>query len=55
MVDQTMGVVMNGPLMEQITERLLKLQGEESFDFRLLKKQLAEAEKGIENRADLQL
>lgn len=48
-VEQTMGVVMNGPVMEQITDRLLKLQGAESFDLRLLKKQLAEAEKGIEN------
>lgn len=48
-VEQTMGVVMNGPVMEQITNRLLKLQGAESFDLRLLKKQLKEAEKGIEN------
>lgn len=48
-VEQTMGIVMNGPLMEQITDRLLAMQGQESFDLRLLKKQLAEAEKGIEN------
>ena len=48
-VEQTMGVVMNGPLMEQITERLLAMQGQESFDLRLLRKQLGEAEKGIEN------
>lgn len=48
-VDQTMGVVMNGPLMEQITDRLLAMQGQESFDLRLLKKQLKEVEKGIEN------
>ena len=48
-VAQTMGVVMNGPLMEQITDRLLAMQGQESFDLRLLKKQLAETEKGIEN------
>ena len=40
---------MNGPLMEQITDRLLAMQGQESFDLRLLKKQLKEAEKGIEN------
>ena len=44
-----MGVVMNGPLMEQITDRLLAMQGQESFDLRLLKKQLKEAEKGIGN------
>ena len=48
-VEQTMGVVMNGPLMEQITGRLLAMQGQESFDLRLLRKQLGEAEKGIEN------
>lgn len=44
-----MAVVMNGPLMAQITDRLLAIQGEESFDLRLLQNQLAEAEKGIEN------
>lgn len=44
-----MAVVVNGPLMEQITDRLLAIQGEESFDLRLPQKQLAEAEKGIEN------
>ncbi|MCI9367406.1 MAG: recombinase family protein [Oscillospiraceae bacterium] len=48
-VEQTMALVMNGPLMEQITDRLLAMQGQESFDLRLLKKQLKEAEKGIEN------
>ena len=48
-VEQTMALVMNGPLMEQITDRLLAMQGQESFDLRLLQKQLAEAEKGIEN------
>jgi len=48
-VNQTMGVVMNGPLMEQITGRLLAMQGQESFDLRFLRKQLGEAEKGIEN------
>ena len=48
-VNQTMELVMNGPLMERITDRLLVMQGEESFDLRLLQKQLTEAEKGIEN------
>ena len=48
-VNQTMALVMNKPLMEQITDRLLALQGQESFDLRLLQKQLKEAEKGIEN------
>lgn len=48
-VEQTMALVMNKPLMEQITDRLLAMQGQESFDLRLLKKQLKEAEKGIEN------
>ena len=35
--------------MEQITDRLMELQGQESFDLQLLKKQLKEAEKGVEN------
>lgn len=48
-VAQTMAVVMDGPVMERITDTLLKMQGAESFDLRLLKKQLDEAEKGIEN------
>ena len=48
-VEQTMGVVMDGPVMERITDTLLAIQGQESFDLRLLRKQLSEAEKGIEN------
>ena len=48
-VEQTMGVVMDKPVMERITDTLLKIQGEESFDLRLLQRQLSEAEKGIEN------
>ena len=36
-------------LIERFVNRLLELQGEDSFDLRLLQKQLAEIEKGIEN------
>ena len=48
-VSQTMGIVMDGSLMAKLTDRLLEMQGEESFDLKLLQKQLGEAEKGIEN------
>ncbi len=48
-VEQTMALVMNEVLMEQITDRLMELQGQESFDLQLLKKQLKEAEKSVEN------
>ena len=48
-VQQTMLMVMDKSLMEHITDRLLALQQEENFDLKLLKQQLAEAEKGIEN------
>ena len=48
-VEQTMAVVMNKPLMKQIMDRLLAMQEQESFDLWLLKKQLKEAEKGVEN------
>lgn len=51
-IRQTMAVVMNGPLMEQITDRLLEMQGEESYDLKLLDQQLKQAEKGIENMLD---
>lgn len=36
-------------LIERLVNRLLELQGEDSFDLRLLQKQSAEVEKGIEN------
>ena len=42
-------MVMDDALMERLVDRLLDLQGEESFDLRLFQKQLAEVEKGIEN------
>jgi len=48
-VQQTLSMVMDTQLMEHITDRLLELQGEESFDLRLLQKQLQEVEKGVEN------
>lgn len=40
---------MDGPLMERITDKLLAMQGAESYDIKLMQKQLAEVEKGIEN------
>ncbi len=48
-VQQTMAVVVDGPLMEQIVDRLLALQGAESYDLKLLRRQLKETEQGIEN------
>ena len=48
-VQQTMMIVMDRPLMERITDKLLDLQGEENHDLRLLEQQLSEVEKGIEN------
>lgn len=48
-VQQTMLMVMDGTLMERITDRLVQLQSEESYDLKLFEKRLAEVEKGIEN------
>ena len=48
-VQQTMMMVMDKPLMERITDKMLDLQGEENHDLRLLEQQLAETNKGIEN------
>lgn len=48
-VKQTMKIVMDDPLMERITDRLLTMQGAESYDMQLMQKQLAEVETGIEN------
>lgn len=42
-------IVMDGPLMERITDKLLDLQGEENHDLRLLEQQLSEVGKDIEN------
>jgi len=48
-VQQTMNVVMDADLLNRIAEKLVTLQGEESYDLKLLEKQLAEAEKGVGN------
>lgn len=48
-VQQTMLVVMDKPLMERLTDRLMELQGEESYDLKLLEQQKHEAEQGSEN------
>lgn len=48
-VQQTMAVVVDGPLMERLVDRLLSIQGAESYDLKLLRRQLKETEQGIEN------
>ena len=48
-VNQTMAVVMNDRLMERIADRLLAMQGAESYDIKLMGRELSEVEKGIEN------
>ena len=48
-VQQALLMLTDSALMERLVGRLLELQGEESFDLRLLQKQLQEVEKGIEN------
>lgn len=48
-VQQTMLVVMDEPLMERLTDRLMELQGEESYDLKLFERQKREVEQGIEN------
>jgi DNA invertase Pin-like site-specific DNA recombinase len=48
-VQQTMMIMMDGPLMERITDRLLELQGEGNHDLKLLEQQLKDTERGIEN------
>ena len=46
---QTMLMVMDGPLMERIVNRIMEVQNEEDYDLKLLEQQLSETEKGIEN------
>lgn len=48
-VQQTMLMVMDDSLMERITDRLVQIQGEESYDLKILEKQLSEVDQGIEN------
>ena len=44
-----MMMVMDGPLMERIIDRIMEVQNEEDYDLMLLEQQLSETEKGIEN------
>lgn len=48
-VKYTMLMLMNDALMERLTIRLLEIHGEESPELKLMRQQLAEVEKGIEN------
>lgn len=48
-VNETMAMVTDGPMMERLINQLLELQGKETFDLQMMKKQLKESEKGIEN------
>lgn len=48
-VNYTMKAIMNGEVMERLIDTLMELQKKESTDLPLLKKQLAETEKGINN------
>ncbi len=45
----TMQTLQNEALLERLTNRILELQGGESADLRLLRQQLAQVEKGIDN------
>lgn len=46
---QTMNMIMDADLLNRIAKRIVALQDEESYDLKLLEKQLAEAEKGVDN------
>lgn len=48
-IQQTMLMLSDDAIIKRLVERLLDLQGEESFDLRRLQEQLDDAEKGIEN------
>ena len=48
-VSYTMKAIMNDEVMERLIDTLMELQKRESTDLPLLKKQLAETEKGINN------
>ena len=48
-VNYTMKAIMNDEVMERLIDTLMELQKKESTDLPLLKKQLAETEKGINN------
>ena len=48
-VSQTMKLVFDDEVMNRIADKLMELQGAESYDIKLLEKQLAEVNKGIDN------
>ena len=48
-VQQTMRVVLDQKLMERITDKLWEMQGAESYDLKILERQLSEIDTGIEN------
>ena len=48
-VNQTMQLVFDDTVMQRLTDRLVELQGKESYDARALNKQLAEVSKSLNN------
>lgn len=52
-MQHTLFMLKDKVLIEQLVKRLMELQGEESFNLRLLQRQSAEVEKGIENMLKL--
>ena len=48
-IQKTMEVIMDDNLLDRIAKRLLKVQGEENYDIKIIDKRLQEVEKGIEN------
>ncbi len=48
-VKQTMKIVFDDTIMNRITDKLMEIQGAESYDVKILEKQLAEVNRGIDN------
>lgn len=48
-VNQTMKLVFDDVVMKRITDKLIEIQGEESYDVRILDKQLLEVNKSLNN------
>ena len=48
-VNQTMQLVFDDVVMKRITDKLMEIQGEESYDARILDRQLSEVSKSINN------
>ena len=48
-VEQTMKLVFDDEVMERITDKIMEIQGQESYDVKLLEKNLAETTRGINN------